>query len=194
MNKKNEVLSWYKFGFSDPETVGDGLEEIELLAKDDPEEFQNLIDIFEIEKMQYRKMFLAEILTHLNYIPIKNFYLSLINNENKLEAEMYESDLFYNRSKIRAAGMLLSMNDSRGKDFLKKLVETTDEKHLEWIVDELYEETDPGRMSIMGLECLLELADKHEKIAKRIDHKEVEKLLKRIRSGEKVVWERPPGE
>jgi hypothetical protein len=190
--KKNKVLETYKHDFSDPETVGIGIEEIEFIANNDPVEFQNLIELFESENRLTFKIILSKILASLNYVPIKNFYLALINDdENKLETEEYDSDWSHTGNKIVAAAMLLSMNDTRGKEFFKKLVKTADSKHLDWIVLELYEETYPQKSSIMGLECLLQLADDYESIASRIDREKVEDLLRRIRAGEKVALEPP---
>jgi len=192
MQKKNRVLKSYKIGFSDPEWVSGGLEDIEYYAKNNTEEFQNLIDLFNSEKSVYNKLLLSRILINLNYEPIKDFFASLINDdENKLESEKYGPNWSHEHNKIWAAGRLLYLGDMRGKDFFEKIIDHVDQDRLEWIVLELYEETSPEESSMAGLECLLELADKHEKIANGIDRKAVEELLRRLRAGEKVTWERP---
>jgi hypothetical protein len=190
--KKNEVLETYKHDFSDPETVSMGLEEIEFLAKNDPQEFQNLIDLFNSIERIHIKLMLSEILISLNYMPVKQFFIDLVfDDENKLQVEYGCPGWSYEHDKIVAAGRLTFMGDIRGKHFFEKIINNVDQDKLEWIIIELYEKTTPERSSISSLECLLELADKYERIAKEIDREEVEKLLKRLRAGEKVVWERP---
>jgi hypothetical protein len=191
--RKNKVLETYKHDFAEPEWITGGLEDIEYYAKNDPEELQNLISLFNSEKSVSWKLLLSEILVKLNYLPVKDFFLELINDdENKLETEKYAYNCrTHEKNKIEAAALLLRMNDSRGKAFFQKLVKTADDRHLDWIVVVLYEKTSPEYSSVQGLECLLELTDKYEKIATRINREEVETLLKRLRAGEKVIWERP---
>ena len=115
MQKKNNILDWYHLGFSDPETVLLGLDEIEVLAKRDPEEFQNLINLFNSVNSVYRKLLLSEILITLNYLPVKDFYIALINDtENELATEEYGDEWTHTHDKIWAAGRLLFMCDERG--------------------------------------------------------------------------------
>lgn len=175
---KNKILKEWNFGYGDPELFSSSLESIEQIAKEDPKELQNLINLFESMPENTAneisdKLDLSDILVNLGYAQIKDFFIKIINHPLEEPSGQEYSYEWTNRdNKIWAAGNLIKLNDTRGENFLKLFIQQASKSEKKWIIEVL---TDANNK--MSLQLLLDLADQHEDINKDIDRPAVEKML-----------------
>ena len=165
---KNQVKDLFET-YADPEMRDDYITEECLkkmfqVAQNDPEEFKNLIDLFNEQDDVDEKLNLSDVLTDLKYLKVKDFLLKVIEDE---------SDII---NQIWAAGNLLKFEDERGAKALRKLVKKADYDNTHWILDVMERANNK-----MSTKLFLELADKHEKINKLIDRSYFEEKLKNLK-------------
>jgi len=178
--KENKVLEVYNESINHPYDVEEDINYIERLAKEDKNEFKNLVNLFEslpekINNEISKKMKLASILSNLGHEPVKDFLIRVIYSKD----DDIKKDSSYNwtkmDNKIWAAGNLVKFSDERGVEFIKKIFEKTDKNEKNWILEIL-----SLAGNVMSISLILELAKKDKFIEEQIgDRKTWEEMLEK---------------
>ena len=182
MTEKKHI-NWVKRAWGAGDAVQDELtlvlEYIEKLAKEDPRDFQDLVDLVDSlpednEIHLAGKLFLAEILVDLKYEPIKELLVRIISLpiEDPIAREGY-GRVTIRSNQINAASMLVALEDARGKKFLEKFMHIAVAEEKKLIVMELKE-----ILNIMAFRLLLQFADEDESIPSQINREQIEYNLR----------------
>ena len=184
MIKKNKVLEEYNDAWTDPEHVVPAMNEIELIAGEDKQEFQNLIEIFDNETDLFLKMILSDVLVNLRYDKIKDFFVDVLRGKAKgFWRKVVNKDWTMMCEKVHAALNLIYLEDKRGCDFIINNMNELSNSDLDFIIEELYDLTEPETSSKFSIKFLLELADTYKQVADKIKsyRKNIEKRLDEIK-------------
>ena len=177
VKKENGILMWCKLVGTDQAT-DTYLDFIEEIALENPDEFDVLVNYFEglkestVENIE-DKLLLSEVLLNLKYEPVTDFFFRVVIDPRK---EMCNEV----NNKVWAAANLLTMNDERGIKYLGNIASSIDGVSLMWLVNSLYDRSEPHRSSAMGLKLLLKLANQYEKVENMINRPAVEKQLEKF--------------
>lgn len=174
--KENKVLESFRniIDADDPDFYWLEVEFIKKIARTEPEEFKNLVNLFvslgeetidEIED----KLELAKILSDLDYEPVKKFLIRVISipGEN-VPREPYSFGHTQRDNKVKAAGILVKMNDKRGRWFIEEFVNNASEIEKDLVIEVLV-----GADNKMAVELLEDLIKKDEYIGTKIKFEDV---------------------
>ena len=165
INKVKDLFETYAVSDTRDDYITDEcLKEMFQVAQNDPQEFKNLIDLFNEQDDVDEKLNLSDVLTDLKYLKVKDFLLKVIEDE---------SDII---NQIWAAGNLLKFEDERAAEALRELIKNADKEDTYWIMQVM------GRANNkMSTKLFLEFADKYEKFNKLIDRSYFEEKLKNVK-------------
>ena len=182
MTEKKHI-NWVKREWGDGKAEQDvlemTLESIENMAKEDPRDFQDLVDLVDSlpdddEGNTFMKLLLVQILVDLQYQPIKEFLIKVINLPLDAPIVGEGRSRVTNRSnQINAASMLVALEDKRGKQFLEEFMQIAVAEEKKLIVMELKE-----ILNVMAFRLLLQFADEDESIPSQINREQIEYNLR----------------
>jgi len=180
MVRKNEMLEVYKELFCDTKAWDIGMESMFALAKEDPVEFRNLINLFDstkegsIDEISH-KLGLSDILVALHYEPVKEFFIKIIEKTNVIEDSEIDWSNF--RNQVWAAENLIKMNDELGLEFIQENMENMSENQVRSFVFELAEPELFEGPTKLGAKALLILAEKDKRVNYWIDCLKIKEKL-----------------
>ena len=167
--KENRILKEYEDTFKDPHGLFDALANMKTLAKEDPKEFQNLVNLFNSLKENtiseiLEKMFYSDVLTELKQQSAKEFLTKIIKRPlNKFPPKESANELSPTKLKIWAACNLVSLDNSVGKEFLEEHIKHATKDEKAWLAETISETENK-----MALDFYAKLIEKDEYLKSKI--------------------------
>jgi hypothetical protein len=133
-NNIKDYINWlYLDCWREPESIIPSMTEFENIAKNSPEAFDYIVNMFNEEQKNERKIMLADVLIRVNPEPVKEFLYAIILGTDQsiiptIENQAPEDYKFDNI--MWATLRLIQLNDKRAVDFLLRIMPSLNESDL----------------------------------------------------------------